>query len=103
MPAVSEPIENILVFSNAPDRRRLVERPVDHAIPTCLEVHARQSGVDSQQFTLELRKMRRGIARLSHPIIEEIAGASTADVDAIVLGQAEIENFLAAVVERNSL
>ena len=42
------------------------------------------------------------IAGICNPAIEKVAGTASADVDTIVLGQAEIEDFGAAVIERNS-
>ena len=86
-----------------PTEGELVERPVNYSIPTCFELDARQSGVDSYQLTLELRKMGNCIAGIANPAIEKVAGTASANVDTIVFGQAEIEDFGAAVIERDSL
>ena len=47
--------------------------------------------------------MGGSIAVFANPAIEKVAGAASADVDAIILRQAEIEDFGAAVIEWNSL
>jgi hypothetical protein len=47
--------------------------------------------------------MGGSVAGIANSAIEKVAGAASADVDAIVLCQAEIEDFGAAVIEWNSL
>src|SRR5664279_2420791 len=47
--------------------------------------------------------MRRSIGGVASLAIEKVTGAASANVDTIVLPQAEIEDFGAAVIERNSL
>src|SRR5277367_5152645 len=47
--------------------------------------------------------MGGGVARIASPAVEKIARSASSNVDAVVLGQAEIENFRAAVIERNAL
>ena len=103
MSAVAESVEDILIFSGAADRGRLVEGPVNDSIPTCFELDARQAGIDLRQLTLELREMGGCVAGTTDAVIERVAGTASANVDAIVLGQAEIEDFGAGVIERNSL
>ncbi|HEY1576664.1 MAG TPA: hypothetical protein VGF82_06275 [Terracidiphilus sp.] len=60
---------------------------------------ARHFGVDSHKLTLELRKMEGSLAHFASPAIKKVAGSASADVDAIILRQAEIEDFGAAVIE----
>src|SRR5208283_846769 len=102
MSAVSESIEDVLISSSATYGGRTVERPVNDSIPTCFELDTRQAGVDSYQLTLELSEMGDCVAGISKPAIEKVAGTASANVDATVFGQAEIEDFGAAVIERDS-
>ena len=47
--------------------------------------------------------MRSSVAGIANPAIEKVAGAASTNVDTSVFGQAEIEDFGAAVIERDSL